>query len=184
MHLSPASYYSDFVVYPLIIAGLSVIGIVASGTDGAVRWMAICVGSIGLWTLIEYGLHRFVFHRAPYIKELHREHHEEERALLGTPVVLSVLAQMLLVFLPVMAIWDVTAATAATAGIMIGYLWYVSVHHVLHHGHFAHTNHLYTLKRRHALHHHSDEACNFGVTTGFWDRVFQTFTTAARRTSA
>lgn len=65
-------------------------------------------------------------------------------------------------------------ATAATAGIMLGYLWYVSVHHALHHWRMEHASYLYTLKRRHALHHHGAETCNFGVTTGFWDRLFRT----------
>jgi sterol desaturase/sphingolipid hydroxylase (fatty acid hydroxylase superfamily) len=57
---------------------------------------------------------------------------------------------------------------------MLGYLWYVSVHHMIHHWHPNHPSYLYTLKRRHAVHHHIDENANFGVTSVFWDRVFRT----------
>ena len=41
---------------------------------------------------------------------------------------------------------------------------------------------------RHALHHHFDEKLNFGVTSGFWDKVFGTDVTperiAARRAAS
>lgn len=174
MRLTPTGYYSDFIVYPLLIACLNVFGLIAAGADGLIGWFAVYLGCLVLWTLIEYGLHRFVFHHAPCLKTLHRQHHEEEKALLGTPIWLSLLAHLTFVFLPVLVIWGQAMATAATAGIMLGYLWYVSVHHALHHWRMEHASYLYTLKRRHALHHHGAETCNFGVTTDFWDRLFRT----------
>ncbi len=181
MHQSPMGYYSDFIVYPLVILGLAVTGALTVGADGAFRWMAISLVCLALWTLIEYAMHRFVFHRMPYLKALHRQHHTEERALLGTPVWVSLFAHAALVFLPVLAIWDVASATAATAGLMAGYLWYVTIHHLLHHRLSPNTGYLYQLKHRHALHHHRSESCNFGVTSGFWDRLFNTSMTLAHR---
>jgi sterol desaturase/sphingolipid hydroxylase (fatty acid hydroxylase superfamily) len=56
---------------------------------------------------------------------------------------------------------------------MTGYLWYVSVHHSVHHWHPAHSGYLYYVKRNHAMH-HADETHNFGVTSRFWDWVFST----------
>jgi sterol desaturase/sphingolipid hydroxylase (fatty acid hydroxylase superfamily) len=32
----------------------------------------------------------------------------------------------------------------------------------------------FRLKRRHALHHYFDDHGNFGVSSGFWDKVFGT----------
>ena len=174
MRLTTSQYFSDFLVYPFVIGFLSVIGLISAGADGIIRWVSIYLGGIMLWTLIEYGLHRVVFHHAPYFKALHQQHHEEERALLGTPVWLSLLAHASFVFLPVMMIWGMPTATAATAGIMLGYLWYVSIHHLLHHRHITHKSNLYALKRHHALHHHGTDSCNFGVTTRLWDHVFGT----------
>ncbi|MDH4414073.1 MAG: sterol desaturase family protein [Rhizobium sp.] len=181
MQQSPIGYYSDFIVYPLIILGLAVSGALTAGADGALRWMAIALVCLALWTLIEYAMHRFVFHHMPYFEALHRQHHVEERALLGTPVWLSLPAHGALVFLPTLAIWDVATATAATAGLMAGYLWYVTVHHLLHHRLARHAGYLYRLKRRHALHHHRSQDCNFGVTSGFWDRLFRTSMIVAHR---
>lgn len=181
MRLSPIGYYGDFVVYPLIITGLAVTGDFASGAEGGLRWVVISLGSLALWTLIEYAMHRFAFHQAPYLKALHRQHHNEERALLGTPVWASLLAHTGLVFLPVLAIWDIATATAVTAGVMAGYLWYVTIHHLLHHRLGRQNGYLYRLKYRHALHHHRSEDCNFGVTSDFWDRLFNTSMIVAHR---
>jgi sterol desaturase/sphingolipid hydroxylase (fatty acid hydroxylase superfamily) len=44
----------------------------------------------------------------------------------------------------------------------------------VHHCRLQPVSYLYKLKHRHALHHHFDDAGNFGVTTGFWDKVFGT----------
>ncbi len=65
-------------------------------------------------------------------------------------------------------------ASGITAGLMLGYVWYGGVHHVLHHWRVRPGSYLYRLKRRHALHHYARHSCNFGVTTQFWDRVFGT----------
>jgi sterol desaturase/sphingolipid hydroxylase (fatty acid hydroxylase superfamily) len=75
-------------------------------------------------------------------------------------------------------------ATGLTAGLATGYLWYMVVHHATHFWIGRRDSYLYAAKRRHALHHHRDGERNFGVTTGFWDRVFGTefeASTAPRR---
>ena len=65
-------------------------------------------------------------------------------------------------------------ASGITAGLMLGYIWYVGLHHLLHHWRIRPGSYLYHWKRRHALHHYARRPCNFGVTTQFWDRVFGT----------
>ncbi len=179
MRLSWLGYYSDFFVYPLLIAILAGAGLNHVGFQGAALWIATCIGFVFFWTLLEYGLHRFAFHHMPVIKEMHDRHHTEEQALVGSPVWISVLAHGVLVLLPCWLTLGFADASAISTGLMIGYFWYFSVHHILHHWHPAHSGYVYRLKRQHALHHHADPGGNFGVTTGFWDVVFRT--SASRR---
>ncbi len=174
MQLGLIGYYSDFVVYPAAIAILAATGLSHAGEAGMWAWLATALFAVGLWTLIEYLMHRYVLHRVPYIKQMHDHHHVEERASEGTPTWISLPAHALIAFFPVLAVSDFATASAVTCGLMLGYLWYVSVHHILHHWHPVHPGYFYTLKRRHAMHHHVDAETNFDVTSIFWDRVFGT----------
>ncbi|TGV55466.1 sterol desaturase family protein [bacterium M00.F.Ca.ET.141.01.1.1] len=174
MQLGLIGYYSDFVVYPLVIAVLGVAGLIEAGEEGAPDWIGMALICLGLWTLIEYVLHRFVLHHVPWIRDLHDRHHIEERSPVGTPTWLSLGVHALVAFLPVWMVSDFATASAVNCGLMLGYLWYISVHHMIHHWHPTHPSYLYMLKRRHAVHHHVDENANFGVTSIFWDRIFGT----------
>lgn len=173
MLLSRIGYFADFFAYPVLIAVFFVVGVTHAGDDGIIVVIATFFGSLALWTLLEYLLHRFVFHHLPWIRDMHERHHREVLALVGTPTWLSIALFLGLVFLPFLWLTDFAMASMATSGLMSGYLWYVSVHHLVHHRHPAHSSYLYTLKRNHALH-HANEACNFGVTSRFWDDVFRT----------
>jgi sterol desaturase/sphingolipid hydroxylase (fatty acid hydroxylase superfamily) len=94
--------------------------------------------------------------------------------LVGTPTSLSLAAICAGALFPLW--WEIgfDLASGTTAGLMLGYVWYVAVHHVLHHWRIYPGSYLYHWKRRHALHHYARQPCNFGVTTLFWDRVFGT----------
>ncbi len=173
MFLTRIEYFADFYVYPVLIPTLAAAGIVVA-PSGAARWLAVFLSCLALWTLLEYLLHRFVFHHVPYIRDMHEQHHSDEREFIGTPIWISLVSHGTLGFLPVYLLAGFADASAASCGLMLGYLWYVSVHHVVHHWHPAHSSYLYALKRRHALHHHHDSERNFGVTSSFWDRVFGT----------
>ncbi|WP_180900243.1 sterol desaturase family protein [Martelella soudanensis] len=173
MLLSKTGYFADFVAYPVLIAAFGVAGVMHAGGDGIIAAIATFLGGLALWTLLEYLLHRFVLHHLPWIRDMHERHHREVLALVGTPTWLSVALFLALVFLPLFWLTGFAMASIATSGLMSGYLWYVSVHHLVHHRHPAHSGYLYKLKRNHAMH-HANEACNFGVTSRFWDDVFRT----------
>jgi sterol desaturase/sphingolipid hydroxylase (fatty acid hydroxylase superfamily) len=174
MRLGRIGYYSDFFVYPALLIVLGGAALLHGGERNAATWISTFLLCLALWTLIEYLMHRFVLHHVPYIREMHDEHHVNEQAPIGTPTYLSLGLHALLVFLPVLLVFDFAMASAASCGMMLGYLWYIAVHHILHHWHPKHSGYIYELKRRHALHHHFDGTTNFGVTTGFWDQVFGT----------
>ena len=178
MFLTRFGYFADFYIYPALIPLLAAAGMMI-GPSGTARWLAIFLACLALWTLLEYLLHRFMFHHLPYIRDMHEEHHQHEKGFVGTPIWISLVAHLFLGFLPVYLVAGFADASAASSGLMLGYLWYVSVHHMVHHWHPAHSTYLYNLKRRHALHHHHDQDRNFGVTTGFWDHVFRTDDVAA-----
>jgi len=181
MHLGRLGYYSDFFVYPALIAGLCAWGLAGATPEAAGRWLAFALSSVAVWTLLEYLLHRFVLHHFPYLKEMHHSHHVEEKAQIGTPTWLSLGVFALVVVLPSWLGLGDRLGSAVTAGLMAGYLWYISVHHIVHHWHPGHSSYVYGLKRRHALHHHADETANFGVSSSFWDHVFGTLVVAPSR---
>jgi sterol desaturase/sphingolipid hydroxylase (fatty acid hydroxylase superfamily) len=173
MRLSRVGYYSEFIIYPVLAVGL-----LATAAwrypERAGLLAATFVGGGALWTLVEYVLHRFVLHHVPYIKEMHDAHHEEQEALIGTPVWLSLLIFLVFVFTPLWLLTDPVTTAGLSAGMVIGYFFYGGVHHLIHHTTGGPGSFGYKLKHRHALHHHYSEDGNFGVTTGFWDIVFGT----------
>jgi hypothetical protein len=65
MQLGLIGYYSDFVVYPVAIVVLRAAG--RAGPGRLVYWAGFSLprACLGLWTLIEYLLHRFGLHPFP-----------------------------------------------------------------------------------------------------------------------
>ncbi len=184
MRLSQSSYYADFYVYPVVAVTLSGAALALAPVVEWPWWLAAFVAGVTLWTLVEYLLHRFVLHHVPVVHDMHEAHHEDQMALIGTPTWLSLGLIGLIVLLPSALITDFTIASGFTVGLMLGYLWYVTVHHGVHHWKIRPDGYFYRLKRRHALHHHFDDDGNFGVTSGFWDKVFGTDIRGKRAGSA
>ena len=174
MRLSKANYYADIVVYPAVIAALFVTEFTSSDATAPYHWLAACIVALAAWTLIEYIVHRFVFHIIPPALQLHLDHHDEPRARIGTPLWLSFSVFVLGGFLPLWRYGGFELASGATAGLLVGYCWYIVVHHAVHHWRIDQTSWLYTAKLRHTTHHYRTDDCNFGVTTGFWDWAFGT----------
>ena len=133
MQLNRWNYYSDFVVYPAVVLALS--GLALHITPVADWWrcgLLFLAGAIA-WTLAEYGLHRFVFHRIPGIREMHEAHHHDQRALIGTSTFVSAPGCLAVMLPPLWLIGGSAFAFGLTGGFLLGYLCYVSVHHLVHH---------------------------------------------------
>ena len=173
MRLSKVGYYSEYIIYPVLAAGL--LGIAAwQFPERALTLAATFVAGVALWTLVEYILHRFVLHHVPYIKDMHDAHHGDQMALIGTPVWLSLVIFVVFVFAPLWFLTDPVLTAGLSAGMVIGYFLYGAAHHIIHHWDLKPGSFGYKLRHRHSLHHHYSETGNFGVTTGFWDLVFGT----------
>ncbi len=176
LEYSKYTYYADFVFYAI---ALFVIGYLLAMTTSPAQYPAIVIyATIGLigWTLIEYVIHRFVLHGLPPFKAWHAEHHRRPTAFIFAPTFVSASLITLFIFIPAWLIIGIWPATALTFGVVVGYLFYTLLHHATHHWH-ANNTWFKERKRWHALHHLShnqmlQQPSHFGVTNGFWDKVF------------
>jgi sterol desaturase/sphingolipid hydroxylase (fatty acid hydroxylase superfamily) len=124
---------------------------------------------LALWTLLEYGIHRYAFHGFMP----HSDHHEEPKDVkyIIAPIWLSggtSLALWVLIRIPAGS-WARSGLTVAA--IIAGYLAYEAVHLRIH-SDAAGGKWLTMLRKRHYFHHFADERFCYGVTSPLWDRVF------------
>src|SRR6266480_7219394 len=158
-------HFGDFVTVPLAI-------VIFVNLAGMNRLDLVLVG-IAAWTLLEYLVHRIVFHRYSVGRRLHQLHHDHpndpdaERSSLSTPLIASPTGFLLIVTA------GLEDGSAIFAGLLAGYLAFIVVHYAVHRWPIEPNSWLYCAKMRH-LTHHRFEDCNYGVTTIFWDIVFRT----------
>jgi sterol desaturase/sphingolipid hydroxylase (fatty acid hydroxylase superfamily) len=173
MRMSKLGYFSEFLLFPPFVLIAALLAFRDSTATDFVVWAIVyCVGLVG-WTLVEYLLHRAFFHHAPILARIHERHHRSPQELIGTPAWASAFIAIIAVALPSVAVLGFDLGTAMTGGMITGYLWYVFVHYTTHHWRPRKRSHLYSVRLRHARHHHSQTG-NFGVTTDIWDRAFGT----------
>ena len=170
-------YYGDFFAIPIAIVILTYFAFASGGSAAAFNVSVSLIVGIATWTLVEYLVHRFIYHHAPVFSALHDAHHEAPNAFIGVPSFISSGFLITVCYFPVRG-FDAVAACGFTSGMLLGYGAYMVVHHATHHFSIEPGDWLYPSRVRHMAHHYHDDA-NFGVSTGFWDRVFGT--TGARR---
>jgi hypothetical protein len=146
------------------------------------------------WTLVEYVLHRFVFHFSPknppawlhrLIFLFHGIHHvqpwDKQRLVMppGVSIPLAVLFYALFAWLLGDALHAPAWLSPLFGGFLAGYLAYDLLHYAAHHlpmnipaGRW--------LKRHHLLHHHQTPGERFGVSSPLWDVVLRTLPRRAR----
>jgi len=172
MPINKFLYFGDFVAIPIAIF---VFVYLSHGATGLAVWPEFFVAAlfgVGLWTLVEYLIHRFVYHHAPILSPLHDLHHQKPNSLIGVPSFISSGIIVAICYFPLAAFYPVVAG-GFVSGMLIGYAAYMYVHHATHHFTIEPGHWLYPSRVRHMAHHYRDNT-NFGVTTGFWDRVFRT----------
>jgi sterol desaturase/sphingolipid hydroxylase (fatty acid hydroxylase superfamily) len=162
-----------------VIAAMVVLAFAAGQSVLAVGGLYL-VGLL-IWTLMEYWLHRLVFHYEAkgklgqrLIWILHGVHHDwpNDKMRLVFPPGLSIPLAVGF-FLLFTWIFGPEARYAAFAGLATGYLAYDMIHYGTHH--FAFDNPIMKyLRRYHMAHHHKHEPTRFGVTSPLWDYVFGT----------
>ncbi|HKS08748.1 MAG TPA: sterol desaturase family protein [Pyrinomonadaceae bacterium] len=135
------------------------------------------------WTLIEYVLHRFIFHysaRSAFGKKLVYAAHLSHHAM---PRTANHFFSSLLVSLPVaitylLSAWIITGSWRATtllfAGLTAGYFCYEWLHFQAHHRRPRLRLFRY-LRKYHLLHHYRTPELRFGVTSPLFDVLMGTF---------
>ncbi len=139
-----------------------------------------------VWTLVEYLMHRFIFHYHPRTERLQRAvflfhgvHHAQPlcKTRLVMPPAMSVPLSFLFFGLFYLVLVVLAGARAwflpAFAGFVLGYLIYDLLHYGLHHGRFK-GGYLAMCRFQHMQHHGTCPAMRYGVSSPLWDYVFGT----------
>ena len=162
----------------------------ARANQGLGWWNVLISFAIGLlvWPLVEYLLHRFVFHFSPknpsermkrILFLMHGVHHAQPREktrLVMPPVVSIPLAAIFYgLFLGVVGglLKLPNYVDGIFAGFLLGYVIYDLTHYALHHFSFK-GEYFIKLRRHHMAHHFKTHNQRFGVSTWIWDDVFGT----------
>ena len=160
MKLGKALYFGDFVAIPVAILGLALWAIPGRGPLAPFEWLASFAVGLFVWTFIEYGVHRWVFHEVP-----------------SSGIILAGF------FAAPLAFTGPLLASGFASGALVGYAGYMAVHHAVHHLTPKPGTALYRARIRHMAHHYHGVDGNYGVTTGLWDLLFGTVVEGRRRTA-
>jgi sterol desaturase/sphingolipid hydroxylase (fatty acid hydroxylase superfamily) len=174
MKLNRGLYFGDFVASPIAIVVLTTVALAHRDFEAAGLWGLTLLAGLGTWTLVEYAVHRWVYHRVPFFEQLHDAHHANPRALIGAPSFFSFGIVFGVFFAPFLMV-SLVAASGFASGALLGYIGYMLVHHLSHHMDPKLDTLLYQARIRHMAHHYyQGTPGNYGVTTSFWDVVFST----------
>lgn len=176
--------FRSFWMFPLIAAVLLWITSRLEPERRISEWTWLTPLGVLLWTLLEYGLHRFVFHiqtplRNPRMRELvnasHLGHHASPRD--RTRVLVHPWYGLLISAVLYGLVWLACRSQFSTAGIMAGiwagFLYYEAVHYRVHFSLSA-SGLIGKQRRAHFYHHFTNNKRCFGVTSPLWDYVFRT----------
>ncbi len=143
----------------------------------------LLVGGFVSWGLIEYGLHRFIFHydaqserSRRFVYVMHLSHHDDPGAAdkLFASLRMSVPISICYCVLAWTMIGSWQAVAYLFTGLVVGYFSYEWLHYQAHHG--APRLRLFRyLRKYHLLHHHQTPDQRFGVTSPVVDYLFGTF---------
>ncbi len=133
------------------------------------------------WTLMEYWIHRIVFHFEPesgpgarfhwIIHGVHHDHPNDPLRLVMPPSVSVPLAAGFYGLFVLVLGTD--AGNVFAAGFLLGYLVYDMTHYYLHHF-TPKTRFGRVMRELHMRHHFQDDTRGFGISAPFWDYVFGT----------
>jgi len=202
-HVHPAVPH---VLY-LPVIGVSLVIAARAGQDAG-RIALLFAGGALFWSLLEYVIHRFVFHPPPWVEEetravtaslapgeavipalpswrhrfyflVHGVHHDYPNDSRRLVMPPSVSIPLAVIFWFVFQ-WAIgPLAPAAFAGLVAGYLVYDTTHYLTHHSAGKTALGRYQ-KKRHFRHHYYDSTRNFGVSSPLWDVLWGTMGKSGR----
>lgn len=152
------------------------------------HFLFICFGVLS-WMLIEYVLHRFIFHYSArsdfgrkFVYTAHLSHHEDPRAANGlfSSLVISLPVATVYLLLSRIVTGSLHAAAYLFAGLTAGYFCYEWLHFQAHHRRPRLRLFRY-LRKYHLLHHYQTPELRFGVTSPLLDVIMGTFRPVRKR---
>jgi sterol desaturase/sphingolipid hydroxylase (fatty acid hydroxylase superfamily) len=183
-HVKPITVIALWSPVALYFLAASLWGV--EGYAGAAQAVGRVLIGWFIWTLVEYLLHRFIFHfhpRTERFKRLfflaHGVHHAQPlcRTRLVMPPVISI--PIGIAFFGIFHfVLDVVLLrpqwfAPVYAGFVIGYIAYDMMHYTLHHAQ-AKNAYILMCRRQHMQHHGTCPGMRFGVSSPVWDYVFGT----------
>lgn len=133
-----------------------------------------------VFTLVEYLMHRYVFHmktdtklKAKIQYHAHGVHHEfpKDKDRLAMPPIMSVTLATILLFVFKLFMGDFVFSFLP--GFLVGYAMYLFVHYIVH-AYPPPKNIFKAVWVNHSIHHYKDQKIVFGVSSPLWDYVFRT----------
>lgn len=185
-----------------------VIGLLYAAPTRAELTALLFLAGLATWTVVEYGLHRFLFHAPDHVMSethrivaglgpgepaisalpgwrhvvyfiMHGVHHEYPGD--SSRLVMPPAASIpaaLLFYGAFRLLLGAELVPAMFAGFLVGYLAYDTIHYAVHHRQMPTALGRYT-KRRHFRHHFVDPDRDYGVSSPLWDVVCRTLSPPA-----
>ena len=176
--VSKAPWWMPLAVFGPVIAYGSWHGV---ALFGASKTLGLVFGGWLAWTVIEYCLHRFLFHwEGPSVKErfrhfmMHGYHHvfPNDPVRLVAPPLMA-----LIVGIPLVVIYKLLFGPMwwpFFAGTSFGYMLYDLTHYYVHHARPTWALGKW-LRNYHMQHHYSGEQARYGVSSPLWDFILGTY---------
>jgi len=200
------SHVRPWVPHVIFLPAVAVALVAAFRTMSPGKVGAFVLVGLFLWTLLEYFIHRSIFHPPQWIEDdtrrvvgslakddavlpalptlrhkfyfiVHGVHHDYPNDSTRLVMPPSVSIPLAGLFFLVYVGLFGGAAPAVFAGFIAGYLIYDTIHFAVHHA-SGRWALVRALKRRHFRHHYADSSRDFGVSSPLWDLVLGTLGSA------
>ena len=172
------------IAVPLVMFSIISIGLMIYGFQHnyltVVSAPLLFLSGLLAFTLVEYIMHRFLFHLNPKTKKqekfaytVHGVHHDypKDKDRLAMPIPLSLILSTLFFFFFKLLMGNFVFAFLP--GFLIGYASYLWVHYMVH-AFQPPKNFWKILWVHHGIHHYKDPHNAFGVSSPLWDLIFRT----------
>ena len=181
---SRVPFYVPLLIFIPIISYYSYLSFEESGISVIAFTSSVFIGA-AVWTLMEYLIHRYIFHAHPvsdWAKKIHYTFHgihhdypqDSLRLVMPPPVSIPLALIFYWLFFWTMQLLGILHFHYAFfAGFVAAYLIYDMMHYASHHVPMT-GRYLKMVKDHHMKHHYKNPEEGFGFTSKVWDRVFDT----------
>ena len=154
--------------------------------DDIIHCLCIFMVGVFVWTVLEYKEHRFTLHNFDTLPEkftdekhlseyfhTHHLHHMFSNQEFRIVIPLWHLAKLGIIgFTTEYFLFGLVPALGFNSGLFLSQIFYDSMHFWFHFGGDFKIKWFQELKEKHMRHHYRDKTKDFGVTSSFWDYVF------------